>query len=58
MLKAMSEEGFLAIRGGVDLKGDCHFGQSSGFYPGVRHEHRKDPVRPAHGLLTWIETIR
>ena len=46
----MTDGGFQGINGGVDLNGDCQFGQSSGYLPGGRHEHRQDAVRPAHGF--------
>ncbi len=45
------------MKGGVDLNDECWFGQSCGFPPGGHHEHRQDPVRPAHGLLA-LDHIR
>src|SRR6266581_8003434 len=49
-LKAMTDADFQARKGGVDLNGDCQFGQSSGLWPGGRHEYRKDAIRATHGL--------
>lgn len=46
----MFDADFRAMKGGVDLNGDCRFGQSSGLLPGGRHEHRQDAVRPTHGF--------
>ena len=47
----MTDEDFQGAKGGVDLNGDCQFGQSSGYLPGGCHEHWQDAVRPAHGFF-------
>ncbi len=46
----MTDADFRATKGGVDLNGDCQFGQSFGLLLGGHHEHRQDAVRPAHGF--------
>jgi len=49
-LEAMTDADLGAMKGGVDLNGDCQFWQSCGLSPGGHHEHRQDAVRPAHGF--------
>lgn len=51
----MTDAGFRAMRGGVDLNDASRFGQSSELLPGACHEHRQDPVRPAHGLPAVVQ---
>ncbi|MEO6562240.1 MAG: hypothetical protein ABIN99_04220, partial [Nitrosospira sp.] len=49
-LKAMNDDGFRAIKGGVDLNGKIGFRASSGGnVPGAAHEHWQDAVRSTDG---------
>jgi len=54
-MKGITDTGFRAMRGGVDLNGDSRFWQSFGVFPGGCHEHRQDAVRPTHGFPAMVD---